>query len=149
MNLESLLKLNRSIRVIGFDDAPFVRKRGSRVAIAGIICANTRFEGMLWGQVRQDGWNATDAICKLLIDGKFLPQLHIVLLDGIGFGGFNVVDLPLLSQSLGLPCVSVMRRLPDFAAIETAMRRLPQPEKRLAIMNGCSKNLKSKIKSPK
>jgi len=134
MNLESLLKLNRAIRVIGFDDAPFVRRRGSRVAISGIVCANTHFEGMVWGYVRQDGWNATDTICKLLIGSKFLPQLHILLLDGIAFGGFNVIDLRKLSQQLALPCVAVMRRLPDLFAVETAMRRLPQPEKRWKIL---------------
>lgn len=134
MNLASLLRLNRAIRVIGFDDAPFVRRRGSRVAISGIVCANTRFEGMVWGYVRQDGWNATDTICQLLIGSKFLPQLHILLLDGIAFGGFNIVDLPLLSQRLALPCVSVMRHLPNLSAMETALRRLPQPEKRLKIL---------------
>lgn len=134
MDLASLLRLNRAIRVIGFDDAPFQRRRGSRVAISGIVCANTRFEGMVWGYVRQDGWNATDTICKLLIGGKFLPQLHILLLDGIAFGGFNIIDLPLLSQRLALPCVSVMRHLPNLNAMETALRRLPQPEKRWKIL---------------
>ena len=131
MNLASLLKLNRSIRVIGFDDAPFIRRKGGIAPITGIICANTRFEGMVCAKVRQDGWNATDTICKLLIGSKFLPQLHILLLDGIAFGGFNVVDLPLLSQRLALPCVTVMRRQPNFAAIETAIHRLPQPQRRL------------------
>ena len=134
MNLASLLKLNRSIRVIGFDDAPFVRRKGGVAPISGIVCANTRFEGMVWGKVRQDGWNATDTICKLLIGGKFLPQLHILLLDGIAFGGLNIVDLPLLSQRLTLPCVAVMRRPPDLAAMETAIRHLPQSERRLAIL---------------
>jgi len=134
MDLASLLRLNRTIRVIGFDDAPFVRRRGSRVAISGIVCANTRFEGMVWGYVRQDGWNATDTICKLLIDSKFLPQLHILLLDGIAFGGFNIIDLPLLSQRLRIPCVSVMRRPPNLSAMETALRRLPQSEKRWKIL---------------
>ncbi|WP_330220724.1 DUF99 family protein [[Phormidium ambiguum] IAM M-71] len=134
MDLASLLRLNRTIRVIGFDDAPFVRRRGSRVAISGIVCANTRFEGMVWGYVRQDGWNATDTICKLLIGSKFLPQLHILLLDGIAFGGFNIIDLPLLSQRLGIPCVSVMRRPPNLSSMETALRRLPQSEKRWKIL---------------
>ena len=40
-----------------------------------------------------------------------------MLLDGISFGGFNVVDLPTLAARLGRPCVAVMRRLPDLAAI--------------------------------
>jgi endonuclease V-like protein UPF0215 family len=102
MELDSLLRLKRVIRVIGFDDAPFLRDSGASVAIAGVVCAGTRFEGMVWGYVEADGWDATDVILKLLLGRKFLPQLHIVLLDGIAFGGFNVIDLPKLSEGLKL-----------------------------------------------
>lgn len=134
MKLASLLKHRCIIRAIGFDDAPFKRKKGSHAFITGVVCAGTRFEGMVWGQVRQDGWNATDTICQLLIGRKFLPQLHLVLLDGIAFGGFNVIDLPQLSERLALPCVAVMRRQPSLADIEQAIRLLPQPEKRLRLL---------------
>lgn len=48
MKLESLLKLNRTIRAIGFDDSPFVRGTGGKVHIGGVVCAGTRFEGMVW-----------------------------------------------------------------------------------------------------
>ena len=134
MNLESLLKLNRTIRVIGFDDAPFIRGAGKNVNLAGIICAGTRFEGMVWGELQPDGFDSTEAICKLLINSKFLPQLHIVLLDGIGFGGFNVVDLPTLAAQLQLPCVAVMRRQPDLEAVIYAMSHLPNLEKRQELL---------------
>ncbi|MBD2526201.1 DUF99 family protein [Nostoc sp. FACHB-133] len=130
MNLESLLRLNRTIRVIGFDDAPFIRGAGGNVSIAGVVCAGTRFEGMVWGQVQQDGFDATEVICKLLIGRKFLPQLHILLLDRIGFGGFNLGNLPELANNLQLPCVTVMRRQPDLAAVEEAMSRLPNFKER-------------------
>ena len=133
-NLAYLLKHNRTIRVIGFDDSPFRRGEGGKVAIAGIVCGLTRFEGMVWGEVQQDGWDATDAICQLLLGGKFLSQLHLLIMDGIGFGGFNIVDLPLLHQRLNIPCVAVMRRQPDLAAIKEAMRRLPEPERRFEIL---------------
>ncbi|BAY79262.1 hypothetical protein NIES25_57460 (plasmid) [Nostoc linckia NIES-25] len=134
MKLESLLKLNRTIRVIGFDDAPFIRGAGGNVSIAGIVCAGTRFEGMVWGQVQQDGFDATEVICKLLIGRKFLPQLHILLLDGIAFGGFNLVNLPELANRLQLPCVTVMRRQPDLAAVEEAMSRLPDFQQRQKLL---------------
>ena len=139
MNLESLLKLNRTIRVIGFDDAPFIRGSGEKVNLAGIICAATRFEGMVWGELQQDGFDATETICKLLLDSKFLPQLHLVLLDGIGFGGFNVVDLPTLAEKLQLPCVAVMRRQPDLNAVIDAMSRLPNLEKRQELLKRAGK----------
>ena len=124
----------RALRAIGFDDAPFERRRRGDVGLAGVVCAGTRFEGLVWGRVRQDGWNATEAILALLLGGKFLPQLHLVLLDGIGFGGFNLVDLEGLAAQLGRPCVAVMRRQPDLVAMERAIRRLPRPERRLALL---------------
>ena len=130
----SLPPPGRVLRAIGFDDAPFVRRRGGRVRIAGVVCAGTRFEGLVFGQARQDGWGATTELCRLLVGGKFLPQLHLVLLDGLGFGGFNLVDLEALSARLGRPCVAVMRRPPDLAAVERALRRLPRAEWRLALL---------------
>ena len=124
----------RVIRAIGFDDAPFERRRGAPVRIAGVVCAGTRFEGMVFGTARQDGWNATEVLRRLLARGKFLPQLHLVLLDGIAFGGFNVVDLEALASALACPCVAVMRSAPDLPAVERALRRLPQPERRLRVL---------------
>ncbi|OJT25326.1 hypothetical protein BO221_12185 [Archangium sp. Cb G35] len=121
-------------RVAGFDDAPFTKRPGAKVPLVGVVCAGTRFEGLVWGGVRKDGWTATDEVCRLLVGGKFLPQLHLVLLDGIAFGGFNVVDLPRLAGTLGKPCVSVMRRLPDLEAMERALRHLPRPERRLELL---------------
>jgi uncharacterized protein len=124
----------RVLRAIGFDDAPFRRRRGGRAHVAGVVCADTRFEGMVWGHVRQDGWDATEALARLLVGGKFLPQIHLVLLDGLSFGGFNLVDLEALALRVGRPCVAVMRRPPDLAAVERAVRRLPRPERRLALL---------------
>lgn len=124
---------DRTLRVVGFDDAPFRKVPGARVPICGVVCANTRFEGMVWGQVRRDGWGATDELCRLLIGGKFLPQIHLVLLDGLAFGGFNVVDLPRLAATLERPCVAVMRKRPDLAAVEAALQRLTRPGERMAL----------------
>jgi uncharacterized protein len=124
----------RTLRAVGFDDAPFTRGRRGPVGVAGVVCAGTRFEGLVWGRVRQDGWDATEVLIRLLAGGKFLPQLHLVLLDGIALGGFNVVDLAGLAGALDRPCAAVMRRPPDLGAVEAAVRRLPRPARRLALI---------------
>ena len=139
MKLAELLRLDRTIKVIGFDDAPFSRTSGSLVSIAGVVCGGTRFEGMVWGQVLPDGLDATEVICQLLLGGKFLPQLHLVLLDGIAFGGFNIIDLPKLSSRLQIPCVAVMRRQPDLAAVEKALGHLSDSEYRLELLRRAGK----------
>lgn len=122
------------LRTIGFDDAPFARKRGAPVPLTGVVCSGTRFEGMVFGRVRRDGRNATAVLLRLLEGGKFLPQLHLVLLDGLAFGGFNLVDLPLLAARLQRPCVAVMRRPPDMEALERALIRLPGLASRRALL---------------
>ncbi|WP_293144542.1 MULTISPECIES: DUF99 family protein [unclassified Microcoleus] len=139
MKLAELLRLDRTIKVIGFDDAPFSRTSGSLVSIAGVVCGGARFEGMVWGQVLPDGLDATDAICQLLLGGKFLPQLHLVLLDGIAFGGFNIIDLPKLASRLQIPCVAVMRRQPDLAGVEKALGHFSDSEYRLELLRRAGK----------
>ena len=89
-SLEKLIKKDLRIRVIGFDDAPFESRRNSPVKIAGVVCSGTRFEGMLWGEVRKDGNDATDVICDLLLNSKFNDQVHMVLIDGLAFGGLSL-----------------------------------------------------------
>lgn len=132
MELKALIQQKRKIRAIGFDDAPFTRHQPEKVPISGVVCAATRFEGMVWGEIQPDGWDVTEVICQLLIGKKFLPQLHLVLLDGIGFGGFNLVDLPTLAARLQLPCVAVMRRYPNLTKITQALSRLSDRDQRLA-----------------
>lgn len=127
----------RRLRVIGFDDAPFPRRRGAHVSVSGVVCAGTRFEGLVFSQggLRKDGWGATDTLVALLTGSKFLPQLHLVLLDGIAFGGLNLVDLPRLHEALGVPCVAVMRRQPDLVAMRAAIAHLPGAARRLQLLD--------------
>ena len=116
MNLSRLLRLRKRIRVVGFDDACFDRNRESEARLCGIVCSKTRFEGMLWGSLTIDGTDATEQITRLLMESKFLPQVHVILLDGITFGGMNVINLQQLHERTDLPCVAVMRKPPDLRA---------------------------------
>ena len=86
---------------------------------------------MVRGTVRKDGDTATQTLVDLLGGSKFASQVHLVLLDGIAFGGLNVVDLPALHAACGKPCIAVMRRLPDMNAMRRAIGRLPRPQRRL------------------
>ncbi len=129
----SLPPKGKRLRTIGFDDAPFLRE-GKRVNVSGIVCSGTRFEGMVWGEATKDGWDATEVIAELLCSSKYHAQVHAVLLDGVAVGGFNVIDLPALHRACGVPCIAVMRRLPNIPAMLAAMEHLPEPERRRALL---------------
>ena len=132
--LATLLAHRRTIRVMGFDDAPFEKRPGAPVDVAGVVCAGTRFEGMVWGTATRDGDDATAVMAGLLEGSKFADQVHMVLIDGLAVGGFNLVDLPALADTLGRPCVAVMRKAPDMAAIREALGRFDDAERRLALV---------------
>lgn len=111
----------RLSHVIGFDDAPFERSHRGDVLLVGAVFAGTRIEGVLSGKVRRDGANSTRVVSELVRGSRFAGHLHAVMLQGIAFAGFNVVDVHALNGALGLPVLVVARREPDYAAIRRAL----------------------------
>lgn len=111
----------KTLHVVGFDDGPFDPAHRGDVLLVGAVFAGTRLDGVLSGKVRRDGANATRVLEALVRGSRFHPQLHAVLLQGIAFAGFNVVDLPELQRRLGLPVIAVCRRRPDLAAVREAL----------------------------
>ena len=107
--------------VVGFDDAPIERDQRGDVLVVGAVFAGTRLDGVLSTRVRRDGANAARQLAVCLEVSRFRPQLHAILLQGIAFGGFNVVDLHALRRSTGLPVIVVARRRPDLQAIRTTL----------------------------
>ncbi len=136
--LARLLRRGRTIRVLGVDDVPFDRGQGV-VNWCGCVCAGTRFEGMLWGQVEEDGFDATRVLTARISASKFLPQVHVILLDGIALGGFNVVDIQELSTNLERPVVAVTRRMPDLDRVFAAIQHTERAEERWHLVQKAGK----------
>jgi endonuclease V-like protein UPF0215 family len=132
--LGQLVRAGRTLRAIGVDDAPFQRGDPAPVPVSGVVCQGTRFEGLLWDRVTQDGDDGTAVLTAMIAGSKFARQAHVVLTDGITLGGLNVVDLAALSDRLGCPCISVMRRRPDLAAMRRALQRVRDPDRRWAMI---------------
>lgn len=107
--------------VVGFDDAPFQRSHRGDVLVVGAVFARARLDGVISTRVRRDGINATQRLLDCLSGSKYFAQLQAILLQGIAFAGFNVVDLARLHAATGLPVIVVARRAPDLAAIRDAL----------------------------
>src|SRR5438477_6384832 len=112
---------SRFTHVIGFDDAPFDRDDRGDVLVVGAVYAGLRLDGVLSAKVRRDGINATAVLIGMLRASRFLAQMHLVLLQGIAFAGFNVVDLEALHLAVQLPVMAVARRRPNLSRIRSAL----------------------------
>lgn len=115
----------RLSHVIGFDDAPFAREHRGDVLVVGAVFSGLRLEGVLSGRVRRDGRNATPVLSALVNGSRFAGQLHAILLQGITFAGFNVVDIHALHLACGLPVIVVTRKPADMKAVRAALDGLP------------------------
>lgn len=111
--------------LIGIDDAPFPKSRSEHpqeVPLVATVFADDRFDGVLYGKVHRDGDDATDAIAALIRSSRFDDHAQAVLLQGITFGGFNVVDIHRLHALLERPIIAVTRRQPDRENILRILR---------------------------
>lgn len=123
--------LKPGVRSIGIDDGPFERSQKGDVLIVGAVYqGGSLFDGMVTTKVRRDGWNATERISSMLGRSKFQAQLHYVILDGIAFGGFNIVDIDRLHLETGLKILVAVRRRPDMDAVKRAVYKLSRPDRR-------------------
>ncbi|VVB81216.1 Uncharacterised protein [uncultured archaeon] len=60
---------------------------------------------------------------------KFKSQLRCIFLNGIGVGGFNIIDLPKLSKLTKIPVIAVTRQYPDVPKILKTLVNLKMSKK--------------------
>ncbi len=118
---QSRMAEKRYSNVIGFDDAPFDRDETGRVKVVGTVYAGLRFDGVLIGEVKKDGFDAAERLAAMVSESRFAGHIQMVMLQGIALGGFNVVDVFELYDRLGLPVLVVARKQPDMEKIRNAL----------------------------
>ncbi|MCI0401073.1 MAG: DUF99 family protein [Gammaproteobacteria bacterium] len=107
--------------VVGFDDAPFPPNHRGDVRVVGAVYSGVRLEGVLSGKVRRDGVNATRMLIELVAQSRFFPQLQAIMIQGIAFAGFNVVDIKRLNKELQIPVMAIVRKAPNMEIIEKVL----------------------------
>jgi uncharacterized protein len=110
-------------RFLGIDDGPF-RFGDGRVPIVGVaVQAPAYIEGILMDRATVDGDDATETIARMISRSRYREGLHMIFLNGVAVGGFNVIDLDALHRELSVPLVTVTRRAPDLDSIRSALQR--------------------------
>ncbi|MDX1535075.1 MAG: DUF99 family protein [Thermoplasmata archaeon] len=114
--------MKEQVRVLGLDDGPFAFGDAT-VAVVGVVVRLPAYvEGVLVTEVEVDGTDATDRIVEILRASRFRKGLALIMVDGVAFGGFNVVDIARVHQETGVPTMTVTRKEPDLDAMERALR---------------------------
>jgi len=117
-------KIKSEIQVLGIDDAPFERKDKDVKLVAVLSRGAKMMDGVFNTTIKRDGLDATEKIAHLIKSIK-RENARAMILDGITFGGFNIVDIKRLYNETGIPVIASIDRRPDHVAVHKALRNLP------------------------
>ncbi len=135
------------IRVLGVDDGAFVPHTKGVADVVGVVYRGGYwFEGVMETEVTIDGLDATENIVDMIESSLYYKELRVVVLDGVTFAGFNVVDIRELSRKLSLPIIAVVREKPDMEEIKSALENLPDFEIRWQAIKNAGKTLEVKTR---
>jgi endonuclease V-like protein UPF0215 family len=128
------------IRVLGIDDSDFVTREKGLVVLIGVVYrGGCWLEGVMQTEIEVDGMDATEKIATMIKASPHYDQLRVIMLDGITFAGFNIVDITELFQKVKLPVIAIVREKPNLEKIRKALENLPDPEKRWAAIEHAGK----------
>jgi endonuclease V-like protein UPF0215 family len=119
------------IRVLGIDDGKFIPQTQGSVVVVGVVFrGGTSIDGVMHANIAIDGLDATEKLASMINTSSHRRQLRLVMLNGITFAGFNVVDIKKLNTTTGLPVLALTRDKPDLDRIHEALKNLPNSEER-------------------
>jgi endonuclease V-like protein UPF0215 family len=109
------------MRIVGVDDGAFHpdRKAKQRTLLAAVLFDKLRLVDVKLGRIDVDGRDANQVL-RLLVRGV---PCDAVMLSGISFGGFNVVDITKLSKDVRKPVIAISGQRPDNEAVRKALRK--------------------------
>ena len=129
--MQNFKKIKKEIRIIGWDDGPFEFKTKGKDILVGVIFRGGHFiDGLLKTEVDIDGLDATEKIIENINKSKH-KDLRIIMLDGITFAGFNIVDIRQIYRKTGLSVIVFNRKKPDIEKFRANIEKMPEAKKRI------------------
>ena len=142
--------LKKEIRILGIDDAPFDKFKDKKVLVVGTVFRGGDYlDGILSTYVTVDGIDSTNKLIKIINSSKHKGQLQFIMLDGIAFGGFNVVDIQKLAKKTKFPVIVIIRNYPDLLEIKKALMKLKKGKDKIKLLEKAGEIFPVKIKNKK
>ncbi len=120
--------------IVGVDDGPFRRRRGSPCIVAAVAHERLRPFSVGFSRAAVDGRDATRAAIEAVRDALGPEQPELVVVDSVTACGFNYVDGRVLAEELGAAVLHVYLYPLDLAAIEAALAKAGLLDDRLEVI---------------
>ncbi|MGE5533131.1 MAG: DUF99 family protein, partial [Bacillota bacterium] len=123
------------IRTLGIDDGKFILHTKGTVIVVGVVFrGGNSIDGVMHTNIEIDGLDATEKFATMINTSPHHRQLRVVMLNGISFAGFNIVDIKSLSIATNLPVIVLTHHKPDLEGVHEALKKLPNSEERWTLI---------------
>lgn len=113
----------QQFRVVGVEDGGFSKKTldfgVSKALFVAVLFLGRRLYDFQLGEITVDGLDATEKLSKMLHRWSF----DTVILAGVSFAGFNLVDSASIFEEFKKPVIIVARTRPDNVRVKNALRQ--------------------------
>lgn len=124
------LNVFRRIPVIGVEDGSFKKGITKKAKLVAVLFLETRIEDVRVAEVTVDGMDTTEVLAKMI--GRW--HFGAILLSGISFAGFNVIDPAVIYEKYRKPLIVISKTRPNNVAVKRAlMKHFEDWEKRWSI----------------
>jgi endonuclease V-like protein UPF0215 family len=107
------------LRVVGVEDGGFEAfKQGGRAFLCAAGLTGDRVDWVKLEKITVDGRDATETLLKMLEGVEF----DSVILGGVSFAGFNIIDPHVVHGAFGVPVIVYMGDEPDTRATFAALK---------------------------
>jgi len=108
----------RNFRIVGVEDGSF-QKTSQKALLAAVLLQKEWIEDVGFSYITVDGLDATEKLIEILSGWKF----DAVMLAGLSFGGFNIIDPHEVFKHFHKPVIVVSRTKPNNVAVKRALQR--------------------------
>jgi len=105
--------------IVGVEDGRFQKGKAAKTVLVAVLFKNLHIEDVKLTSITVDGLDATAKLKEMLTEWSF----EVILLAGISFAGFNIIDPILIHEKFQKPVIVVTRKKPDNNAVRKALKK--------------------------
>ncbi|MCX8169305.1 MAG: DUF99 family protein [Candidatus Methanomethylicia archaeon] len=106
------------MRILSFEDGKIMKEKMDKTILVGIKINNTFIEDIFYKEIEIDGLNATEKVIEIVNEAK---PIDLILLSGISYAGFNLIDSERIYEEFKIPLVIYTKKKPNNMDVLSAL----------------------------
>jgi endonuclease V-like protein UPF0215 family len=106
------------MRIVGVEDGSFQKNVTKKALLVAVLVTGSKIEQAKAFNVTVDGLDATERLSANIRDWTF----DVLLLSGVSFAGFNLIDPMKVFEAFGKPIIIVSKIKPNNKTVKRALR---------------------------